>query len=300
MNLQLAGSFQGIEILASVTDNNIPIQPQGNTQTLQDFDKVFIQFSKDGHKLIAGDFQTKESEDLFLKYNKKAQGLSYEGKYDSKLFKKAATLTVKSNAALSRGKFNRQKIIGVEGNQGPYQLFGAENERFIIILSGTERIYIDGKQLTRGMDGDYVIDYNSSEITFTTNQLITKDKRIIVEFQYSDQNYGRSLLTSSNEISNSRGKMFFNFYTEQDMKFQQLNQSLSNEQLQLLSDVGDSLDLAIATRIDTVIFNSNQVLYKKVDTIIDSKMYTFYEYSNIPNKAIYNLGFSNVGEGKGN
>ncbi len=300
MNLQLAGSFQGIEILASVTDNNIPIQPQGNTQTLQDFDKVFIQFSKDGHKLIAGDFQTKEAEDLFLKYNKKAQGLSYEGKYDSKLFKKAATLTVKSNAALSRGKFNRQKIIGVEGNQGPYQLFGAENERFIIILSGTERIYIDGKQLTRGMDGDYVIDYNSSEITFTTNQLITKDKRIIVEFQYSDQNYGRSLLTSSNEISNSRGKMFFNFYTEQDMKFQQINQSLSNEQLQLLSDVGDSLDLAIATRIDTVIFNSNQVLYKKVDTIIDSKMYTFYEYSNNPDKAIYNLGFSDVGEGKGN
>ena len=71
MNLKLAGTFQGIEILASITDNNIPIQPQGNTQTLQDFDKVFIQFSKDGHRLIAGDFQTKESNDIFLKYNKK-------------------------------------------------------------------------------------------------------------------------------------------------------------------------------------------------------------------------------------
>ena len=300
MNLKLAGSFQGIEVLASVTDNNIPIQPQGNTQTLQDFDKVFIQFSKDGHRLIAGDFQTKESKDFFLKYNKKAQGLSYKGRYNSKLFKKSATLTVKCDAALSRGKFNRQKIIGVEGNQGPYQLLGAENERFIIILSGTERVYIDGKQLSRGMDGDYVIDYNSSEITFTTNQLITKDKRIIVEFQYSDQNYNRSLLTSSSEISNNKGKMFFNFYTEQDMKFQQLNQSLSNEELQLLSDVGDSLELAISPRIDTVTFNSNQVLYKKTDTLIESKIYSFYEHSNNPDKAIYNLGFSNVGEGNGN
>ena len=65
MNLKLAGTFQGIEILASVTDNNIPIQPQGNTQTLQDFDKVFIQFSKDGHRLVAGDFQTKESQDIY-------------------------------------------------------------------------------------------------------------------------------------------------------------------------------------------------------------------------------------------
>ena len=300
MNLKLAGSFQGIEVLASVTDNNIPIQPQGNTQTLQDFDKVFIQFAKDQHKLIAGDFQTKESDDVFLKYNKKAQGLSYQGRYNSKLFREDASLNIKSNVALSRGKFNRQKIIGVEGNQGPYQLFGAENERFIIILSGTERIFIDGKQLSRGMDGDYVIDYNSAEITFTTNQLITKDKRIIVEFQYSDQNYGRSLLTSSSQISNSRGKVFLNFYTEQDMKFQQLNQSLSNEQLQLLSDVGDSLNLAISPRIDTVQFNSNQVLYKKVDTLIETKLYTFYEYSNNPDKAIYNLGFSNVGEGNGN
>ncbi len=300
MNLKLAGTFQGIEILASVTDNNIPIQPQGNTQTLQDFDKVFIQFSKDGHRLVAGDFQTKESKDVFLKYNKKAQGLSYEGKYTSTLFKKAATLNIKSNVALSRGKFNRQQILGVEGNQGPYQLFGAENERFIIVLSGTERVYIDGKQLSRGMDGDYVIDYNSAEITFTTNQLITKDKRIIVEFQYSDQNYGRSLFTSSSDISNKKGRFFCNFYTEQDMKFQQLNQSLSNEQIQLLSDVGDSLQLAISPRIDTVEYNSNQVLYKKTDTLIESILYSYFKYSTDPDSAVYSLGFSNVGEGNGN
>lgn len=300
MNLKLAGTFQGIEILASVTDNNIPIQPQGNTQTLQDFDKVFIQFSKDDHRLIAGDFQTKESNDVFLKFNKKAQGISYSGKYTSKLFKKSAVLSTKSDVALSRGKFNRQSILGIEGNQGPYQLFGAENERFIIILSGTERVYIDGKLLSRGMDGDYVIDYNSAEITFTTNQIITKDKRIIVEFQYSDQNYGRSLFTSRNEISNQKGKFFINFYTEQDMKFQQLNQSLSNDQIQLLSDVGDSLQFAVSPRIDTVEYNSNQILYKKSDTIIDSINYTYYQYSNNPDSAIYSLGFSNVGQGNGN
>lgn len=300
MNLQLSGSFQGVEILASVTDNNIPIQPQGNTQTLQDFDKVFIQFSKDGQKLVAGDFQTVESKDLFLRYNKKAQGLSYEGLFNSKLFGEKANLIVKSDAALSRGKFNRQSILGSEGNQGPYQLFGAENERFIIILSGTERVYIDGKLMKRGMDGDYVIDYNQAVITFTTNQLITKDKRIVVEYQYSDQNYGRSLVTSSNEISNKKGKFFINFYTEQDMKFQQLQQTLSANQTQLLSDVGDSLNDAISQRIDTIEFNQNQVLYKSSDTIIGTEFYSYFVYSTDPDSAIYSLGFSNVGIGKGN
>ncbi len=300
MNLQLSGTFQGVEIQASVTDNNIPIQPQGNTQTLQDFDKVFIQFSQDGHKLIAGDFQTKETEDVFLKYNKKAQGLSYEGNYQSKLFGKKANLNVQSDVALSRGKFNRQSILGVEGNQGPYQLFGAENERFIIVLSGTERVYIDGKLMTRGMDGDYIIDYNSAFITFTTNQLITKDKRIIVEFQYSDQNYGRSLFTSRNEIKNEKGKFFVNFYTEQDMQGQELQQILSDEQKSILKEAGDSLNLAVSQRIDSVEYSQNQILYKKVDTVIDFVTYTYYKYNTNPDSAVWSLGFSNVGEGKGN
>ena len=299
LNLQLSGTFQGVEILAAVTDNNIPIQPQGNTQTLQEFDKVFVQFSKDGQKIIAGDFQTVQNEDQFLKFNKKAQGLSYEGLYETKLFGKKAEYQVKADAALSRGKFSRNSIIGIEGNQGPYKLVGTENERFIIILSGTERVYIDGKLLQRGMDGDYTIDYNSAELTFTTNQIITKDKRIVVEFQYSDQNYSRSLFNASNVIKNEKGGFFVNFYSEQDMKFQQLQQILTEEQKTLLINVGDSLQNAISLIIDTVEYTTSQVLYKPQDTTISSTPYTYYEYSTDPDSAIYYLGFSNVGTGNG-
>ena len=300
MNLQLSGSFQGVEILAAITDNNIPIQPQGNTQTLQEFDKVYVQFSKNGHQLIAGDFQLKESKDVFLKFNKKAQGLSYSGKYSTKLFGENAVYDVKTGAALSRGKFSRYKINGIEGNQGPYLLRGAENEQFIIILSGTERIYIDGKLMKRGMDNDYVIDYNTSELSFTTNQLITKDKRIVVEFQYSDQNYGRSLFHAGNEIKNSKGRIFFNLYSEQDMKFQQLQQSLSEKDLNLLYDIGDSLHLAITPKIDSATYSANKVSYKKNDSIVDFVNYEFYTQSNNPDSAFYTLSFSNVGLGKGN
>lgn len=300
MNLQLSGSFQGIEILAAITDNNIPIQPQGNTQTLQEFDKVFVQFGKNGHQLIAGDFQTQETKDLFLRFNKKAQGLSYSGKYKSKLFGEDATYSVVTDAALSRGKFARNQIVGIEGNQGPYLLRGAENEQFIIVLSGTEKVYIDGKLMKRGMDNDYIIDYNTSEITFTTNQLITKDKRIVVEFQYSDQNYGRSLFHAGNEIKSKKGRLFFNLYSEQDMKFQQLQQSLSESNLDLLFNTGDSLHLAVTPKIDSVEYSANQVLYEKKDSIVDFVNYVFYQQSNDPSVAFYALGFSNVGSGNGN
>ena len=294
LNLQLSGMISPtMKILASVTDDNIPIQPQGNTQQLQDFDKVFIEVSDQKWKLTAGDFWIKNKDSYFLKYHKRGQGIHLKNKI---IGNNNIEIDVENSASISKGKFGRNVIQGIEGNQGPYRLYGNENESFIIILSGTENVYIDGVLLKRGQNNDYIIDYNTSEISFTANTLINKDKRIIVEFQYSDKNYARSLLQSSTTIKKNNSSFYIHGYGEQDSKNQPLQLDFDLLDRQTLENIGDNIDLAIGSGIDSVEFNQATNLYQKIDSL----GYEVYQYSNNEQQAVYMLTFSNVGQGNGN
>lgn len=293
LNLQLSGKISDrVSILASITDDNIPIQPDGNTQQLQDFDQVFIKVYDQKSALIAGDFWMKKPKGYFMVYQKRGQGASFSTKQDFKKF----SYETRTSAAISKGKFARNVIQGVEGNQGPYRLKGSENETFIIVLAGTEVVYIDGQQLKRGQENDYVIDYNTSEISFTPNRLITKDRRIIVEFQYSDKNYARSILESNNVFSKEKTLIYVNAYSEQDSKNQPLQQNLSDSAKLLLNSVGDSTQLAVFPSADSVGYSDNLVLYKKTDSLGYNPVYV---YSTNPDSALYRLHFAFVGSGKG-
>ncbi|RLD62422.1 MAG: hypothetical protein DRJ01_06175 [Bacteroidetes bacterium] len=300
LNLQMSGKLnENFNILAAISDNNIPIQPEGNTQQIQDFDKVFIQLYNDKTKIVAGDFNINKPLGLFMNINKKAQGGFVSSKFK---LKNQNVFKTSVSGAVSKGKYNRMSFNGIEGKQGPYKLQGANNEAYIMILSGTEKIYIDGRLLKRGLENDYIINYNSAEISFTANQLITKDKRIVVEFEYSDRNYARFLLFNSNEFHTKKSKFYLNVFSEQDSKNQPIDQDLTNQQKQLLANIGDSLNMAVVpnVKIDTN-FNGNYVFYKMIDTVINSNLYdSVFVYSTNADVAIYRLGFSYVGENNGN
>jgi hypothetical protein len=294
LNLELSGNISpDLKMLASISDANIPIQPDGNTNKLQEFDKVFIQIYNDQFKLIAGDFWLSKPKGYFMNYRKRAQGLSVN--YIWKTAKENEWST-QTSGALSKGKFNRQIIQGVEANQGPYRLVGAENEPFIIVLSGTEKVFIDGKLLERGQEFDYTIDYNSSEVVFTSRNLITKDTRIVVEFQYSDQNYARSLVQESLVYKGDKMEFWMNMYGEQDAKNQPLQQEISPEQRFSLSQIGDSLNLAKINSIDSVGYFDNQNLYKLIDSLgVDSVLV----FSVNADSAFYRVYFEYAGSGNG-
>ncbi len=295
--LQLNGKLtKDIEINASLNDENTPIQPEGNTKNLQELDKVFIELKSSTISAMIGDIDVSLQSSEFLNFNRKIQGAKGYGEFGQG--------NILVTGAISRGKFNSNKFNGIDGVQGPYRLSGITNEINIVVLSGTEKVYVDGVQLTRGEQADYIIDYGLGEITFMNKRIINNATRVVVDFEYSDKKYSRSLI-----IANSGYKLFdkkltigVSYLNETDNEDKTIDFTLSDSDKVILKNAGT--DRLSASRSGVVFVGKDSLnrplgSYAKVDTLIGGSGYTFYRFLPGDSTAVYQVTFSYVGGGNG-
>lgn len=291
-NLQIEGKLaKNVSIRASITDNEIPLQEGGYSQRINEFDKVFIEvFSKDW-LIKAGDIDLNNNS-YFMNFQKKISGILV----NANLKKNNSKTNIFASGALVRGRFNSFKFNGLDGNQGPYKILGPNNELFIFIVSGSERVYANGVLLKRGENFDYTIDYNTAEISFTTVYPVSSNMRFTIEYQIAENNYTRFLTFDGVEYETTKLKLGLKYYNESDAKNKPVQQELTDAQKQILADAGDNKLDMVAPSIVPTPYSENKVLYKQ--EIQNNQL--IFVYSNNPLDELYQVGFTYVGENNGN
>ncbi|HEY7752145.1 MAG TPA: hypothetical protein VH917_07610, partial [Ignavibacteriaceae bacterium] len=297
LRLQLSGRLsEDIEVVAALTDQNTPIQPEGNTEQLEEIDKVFIQVKHPNATGTFGDYQLTNRNGEFGVINRKLQGLMGTGNFDDQSGYGAI--------ASSRGKFNSQFFNGTDGVQGPYFMSGLNGEKDIIIIAGTEKVFLDGIEMTRGENNDYVIEYSNASITFTPKRLITNASRISIDFEYSDRRFSRNFFGTgvSTNFFDKGLSIGFQYLQEGDDEDAPIDYVFSEADLQTLSNAGDDQLDAVKSGVTLVEPDSlgiRQGIYQAIDTLINNQNYTYYFYNPGDSLAIYDVSFSYVGERQG-
>lgn len=295
LNLQIDGEIsQGLFLKANISDQNIPVQPEGTSFLIQEVDVVNIEIYDSLRKLTAGDIHLKESDSYFLKINKKMQGFS--------LFGKSKNYLGQGEIGFLKGKWARNEFLASEGNRGPYKLKGNNNEVFITVISGTEKVYLNGSLLKRGEDNDYIINYNTGEIIFTPKVVITHSSRIIVEFQYADFYYRSYLYKINGEARINNWTFAFQRYLEKDTRKSLIYSENDTNIINELANAGNNVPILKNIYKQTP-YDTSKILYIKKDTQIGTIIYKdIYVYSPyyLDGQTYYEVFFSYTGKGKGN
>ncbi len=301
--LQLQGKVgPDIELAASMTDNNLPIQPSGTTQQISDFDRIFFLIKRKNLSLTIGDFEVTQTGTQFSNIYRNVLGV--QARRQKIIADSGRKIQLSGSATESKGRFHSNSFAGQNGRQGPYRLTGRQGETFLIVLAGSEKVFVNGELMRRGQDQDYIIEYNTGELIFTSRRLITSATRIVVDFEYSDRNYGRSLLLGTIDLHNSDDRIRFKLIAgrEADDPTNPINITLSEPELVALSNAGDNPLAARLSGIDSLRpFDRKNIFYAKKDTIVNNQLYTgIFVYATDSLTARFSLTFLFVGRGNGN
>ncbi len=301
--MQLSGQLtKDVSVIAALTDESSPIQPEGNTRTLQEFDKVFVTIKSPHIVGTLGDFDLNERGTEFGVVSRRLQGGMGTANYGQS--------SVMITGAVSRGKFRTQQIAPIDGSQGPYQLVGDDGSPNIIIVAGTEHVYLDGVRMVRGETNDYVIDYSNAQITFTPKHLITNLSRIFVDFEYSDGQFQRTFAggAASTRVAGNKIEVGVSYFQTGDDANSALGVTLADSDKTLLAKAGSNRLAASRSGVTYVGRDSLTGIGKgqyRLDSLtVNGKPYYIYRFvqptdtTNLVN-AEYNVAFSEVGSGKG-
>jgi hypothetical protein len=287
LKISVAGKIaEDLEINAFLTDDDLRVQPEGNTEELRYLEKVYVQIKSRHSDVLLGDFDTGLDWSSFSSFKRELRG----GMAKVTLGDRSAL----AGAGTAKGRFRTASFFGVEGVQGPYELLSARRFNGVVILPGSETVYLDGRVLRRGSENGYTIDYNRGTITFTERVPVTDDSEIVVDYQISEDDYDRSTLMGGIDTPLIAGdvnlRIFFS--RESDNEDKPTTGDLTDEDRNIIAEAGDDPDGAVASGVQEVGPGEGDYVLVSSDSLPDHFVF-------VESEGNYRLDFFEVGAGKG-
>lgn len=275
-----------LEVNATLSDDNLPVQPEGNTEELRHLDRVSVQIKSRHSDVWLGDFSTGFGWSRFSSFDRELRGVKASVDVGGQTFT--------AGGGISKGRFRTVSFIGRDGVQGPYELLEARRFNGLVILPGTELVHLDGRQLKRGRENDYTIDYSRGTMTFTERVPVTDDSEIEMDFQTGEDDYERSTLTAG-WVSPSLGgslRLRAFFFQESDDSGKPVVGGISDDEREILAGTGDDPQGALADGVEEVEEGNGSYVLVPADSVPEH-----FEFVESGGK--YRLDFFEVGPGRG-
>jgi len=175
-----------IGVLALLSDQDLPIQPEGTTENIQDIDQKLIRITHPNMRGTLGDFEGSLGASEFIFFPRALEGVQVEGD-----FKWIDFHFIPS--AIPKGQSTSLVLRGEEG-RSEYRL--TVDGQFVIVKAGSEIVWLNGERMRRGENNDYIIrEYGDPIVEFNSKHLITSNDVIRIDFEYipEDRAYQQNL-----------------------------------------------------------------------------------------------------------
>ena len=246
--LTLSGQpSKDIFVDAIIDDRDIPSNSTGGASTLAELDRILIRIQTPFLDAELGDWKLDWNDGNFGHLRRQLKG--------ARISSSSSSYQVEGAAAGGDNVFQSQSFHGRAGDFGPYELTDKSGNPGIVVLAGSERVFLNGKRLKKGRNNEYIMDYSSGSLTFTPSVIIYDNSRIEIDFQYNEGNYPHYLYSSKaglNYNNNPRFKVMASVVNEGLDKDNPLAFTWTKELRDLVGKAGDNPEKAFMSGVDSV------------------------------------------------
>ncbi len=293
LDLTIRGQLaEQVKVNAVLTDRNLPLQPEGTTAKLSDLDKVLIEVESPWADLRLGDLAVEHRTYSFVAHRRELTGLNLRA---------GRRTSAHGSGALGTGVGRNVTIefFGEHGKQGPYRVVTPQPGEDVLMVAGSERVWLDNVRLQRGEDADYTVDYSAGEIWFTSRHPMTSRSEVRAQFQVRHGAYERGYYWLSTAAGDTARSVGLAWLRERDDPWNSPTLALTEEEREALAAAGDSVTEALEGGVTWVGEGHGPYALVDSDTLSTSIFLYVGRDEEGEYRGSYEVIFSDVGDGQG-